>query len=413
MTKRDAKDEKKAPKLRFKGFTDDWEQVKFGKITSKYKTRNKDGEQLRSFSVSNIYGFIPQEEQFENGGIALNADKKNSIIVTPNSFAYNPARINVGSIGYYNGNENVLVSSLYEVFKLHKEYDPNYLWFWLKSNHFNWWIHRLQEGSVRSYFYYDKFSEIKERMPSLPEQMKIGQLLKSLDHTITLHEEKQKQLEQLKKALLQKMFVDKTGYPELRFNSFNKPWEQVKLGAIYRKIRNAFVGTATPFYVSKGHFYLESNNVKEGKINTDSQKFINDTFYIKQRNKWLHTGDIVMVQSGDVGQSAVIPPELNNSAAHALIMFQEPKMNVDPRFLNVQFQGTRSKKQIGNITKGNTIKHILASDMQKFVVLFPDIEEQQSIGQLFQILDHIITLHTKKIEELKQLKQALLQQMFI
>lgn len=139
MTKRDAKDEKKAPKLRFKGFTDDWEQVKFGKITSKYKTRNKDGEQLRSFSVSNIYGFIPQEEQFENGGIALNADKKNSIIVTPNSFAYNPARINVGSIGYYNGNENVLVSSLYEVFKLHKEYDPNYLWFWLKSNHFNWW----------------------------------------------------------------------------------------------------------------------------------------------------------------------------------------------------------------------------------------------------------------------------------
>ena len=195
------------PKVRFKGFSEPWEQVKFGKITSKYKTRNKDGEELRSFSVSNIYGFIPQEEQFENGGIALNADKKNSIIVTPNSFAYNPARINVGSIGYYNGNENVLVSSLYEVFKLHKEYDPNYLWFWLKSNHFNWWIHRLQEGSVRSYFYYDKFSEIKERMPSLPEQMKIGQLLKSLDHTITLHAKKIESLKQLKQALLQQMFI--------------------------------------------------------------------------------------------------------------------------------------------------------------------------------------------------------------
>lgn len=195
------------PKVRFKGFSEPWEQVKFGKITSKYKTRNKDGEELRSFSVSNIYGFIPQEEQFENGGIALNADKKNSIIVTPNSFAYNPARINVGSIGYYNGNENVLVSSLYEVFKLHKEYDPNYLWFWLKSNHFNWWIHRLQEGSVRSYFYYDKFSEIKERMPSLPEQMKIGQLLKSLDHTITLHDQKIEDLKQLKQALLQQMFI--------------------------------------------------------------------------------------------------------------------------------------------------------------------------------------------------------------
>ena len=84
--------------------------------------------------------------------------------------------------------------------------------------------------------------------------------------------------------------------PELRFKGFLDAWEQRKLENIFGKIRNAFVGTATPYYVENGHFYLESNNVKDGKINRNSEIFINDEFYEKQRDKWLHTHDLVMVQ---------------------------------------------------------------------------------------------------------------------
>ena len=89
---------------------------------------------------------------------------------------------------------------------------------------------------------------------------------------------------------------------------------------------------ATPYYAEQGHFYLESNNVKDGQINHNSEIFINDEFYEKQKDKWLHTGDMVMVQSGHVGHAAVIPEELDNTAAHALIMFRNPKEKIEPYF---------------------------------------------------------------------------------
>lgn len=124
------------------------------------------------------------------------------------------------------------------------------------------------------------------------------------------------------------MKEEKRKAPKLRFPGFTDDWEQRKLSDIYQNIGNAFVGTATPYYVESGHFYLESNNVKDGQINHNTEIFINDEFYQRQKDKWLHTGDMVMVQSGHVGHAAVIPEELDNTAAHALIMFRNPKVYV-------------------------------------------------------------------------------------
>ncbi|MCI6285787.1 restriction endonuclease subunit S [Acidaminococcus fermentans] len=200
--------------------------------------------------------------------------------------------------------------------------------------------------------------------------------------------------------------------PAVRFTGFTGDWEQRKLGDIYKDIGNAFVGTATPYYVDNGHFYLESNNVKDGQINYNSEVFINNEFYERQKSKWLHTGDIVMVQSGHVGHSAVIPEELNNLAAHALIMFRHPKVEINPYFLNYQYQTCGAKKKIENITKGNTIKHILASDMQKFEVLIPSIDEQKKIGAFLQSIDSLFILHQRKYEMLKKIKKSFLEKMF-
>ena len=194
--------------------------------------------------------------------------------------------------------------------------------------------------------------------------------------------------------------------------SYAITWEQRKLSDIYQNVGNAFVGTATPYYVENGHFYLESNNIKEGLINHNTEIFINDEFYEKQRDKWLHTGDIVMVQSGHVGHAAVIPEELNNTAAHALIMFRNPKEKIEPYFLNYQYQTLKSKKKIDNITVGNTIKHILASDMQEFVVDFTSYEEQSEIAAYLKKLDNLITLHQRKYDKLVNVKKAMLEKMF-
>ena len=200
--------------------------------------------------------------------------------------------------------------------------------------------------------------------------------------------------------------------PKIRFKGYADTWEQRKLSDVYLNIGNAFVGTATPYYVENGHFYLESNNVKDGQINHNTEIFINDEFYEKQKDKWLHTGDMVMVQSGHVGHAAVIPEELDNTAAHALIMFRNPKMQIEPYFLNYQYQTLKVKKKIDNITTGNTIKHILASDMQEFIVDIASYDEQKKIARYFQNLDNLITLHQRKCEEIKTLKKFMLQKMF-
>ncbi len=184
--------------------------------------------------------------------------------------------------------------------------------------------------------------------------------------------------------------------PKIRFKGYTEDWEQRKFGEVYQKIRNAFVGTATPYYVKDGHFYLESNNVKDGQINRNSEIFINDEFYEKQKDNWVHTNDIVMVQSGHVGHTAVIPENLNNTAAHALIIITNPSEEICPHFVNYQFQAPGAKMGIDNITTGNTIKHILASEMKKFDIQVPSYEEQRCISKFLLHLDHIITLHQRK-----------------
>ena len=176
------------PEIRFKGFTDPWEQRKFSDITFPAGEKNRDNLPLESYSITNEHGFIPQDEKFENGGTMREADKRMYYIVSPNSFAYNPARINVGSIGYQNTGKDVIISSLYEVFKTSDDVDDRLLWHWFKSPDFQKLIFQLQEGGVRLYFYYDKLCMGTVSLPSLEEQRKIGQFFDSLDTLITLHQ---------------------------------------------------------------------------------------------------------------------------------------------------------------------------------------------------------------------------------
>ena len=201
------KNGKHIPEIRFKGFTDAWEQRKFSEITYLSGIKNKENKPYESYSISNEFGFIPQNEQFENGGTMKTADKSMYYIVTQNSFAYNPARINVGSIGYYDKPDNVIVSSLYEVFKTTEIVNDKFLWHWFKSNQFNHLIEKYQEGGVRLYFYYDKLCKGTIELPTIDEQNKISNLLESLDLYITLHQCKLERLQEVKKGLLQKMFV--------------------------------------------------------------------------------------------------------------------------------------------------------------------------------------------------------------
>ena len=305
--------------------------------------------------------------------------------------------------------ERGVISYFYPVFSFSEEVCHEYMLYLLNFSIYRR-MYPYAEGTAQQVLSLKKLGQLKYSLPLVAEQKKIAKILSTQDKAIELQGRKIEELKRFKKGCLEKMFPRKgQKVPEKRFPSFTDDWEQRKLGSIYEAIGNAFVGTATPYYVENGHFYLESNNIKDGQINHNTEVFINDEFYEKQKDKWLHTGDMVMVQSGHVGHAAVIPEELDNSAAHALIMFRHPKIEIEPYFLNYQYQTLKSKKKIENITTGNTIKHILASDMQQFEVDMPKLEERKKIAEYFRGLDRLIALHQCKLEEMKRQKKALMQ----
>lgn len=406
----------KKPNIRFAGFEDDWEQRKLGEWGNFYYGKScpkwsvtedatipciRYGELYTKFGakIDKVYSYtnMPIEDLRFSKGTEVLIPR-----VGENPMDYNHCTwlsmpdVAIGEmISVFNTDNNPLFTATMFNATLQKEFAM-----------------RVEGGSITN-LYFEKLKNIEVLFPSNDEQEKIATYFDTLDYLITLHQRKCDELKKVKKFMLQKMFPKKgEKNPEIRFDGFTNDWEQRKLGEIYGSIGNAFVGTATPYYVEQGHFYLESNNVKDGQINHNSEIFINDEFYEKQKDKWLHTGDMVMVQSGHVGHAAVIPEELDNTAAHALIMFRNPKEKIEPYFFNYEYQTNKTKKKIENITTGNTIKHILASDMQKFVVDVPKYEEQKVIADYFTNLDHLITLHQRKCEELKNVKKYMLQNMF-
>ena len=367
---------------------------------------------IETISISAGIGFVNQAEKF--GRELSGKQYEQYIVLHKGDFSYNKGNSNIypqGCIYRLNNRTEAAVPNVFESFRVSVG-NPDYYEQLFLSGFLNRQLYSKINRGVRDNGLLNlkgkDFYSCEVPYPPLAEQERIAEILIQCDHVIELKEQKLDELKQLKKEFLRKMFPAKgCDTPEIRFPGFTGAWEQRKLGEIYGLIGNAFVGTATPYYVEQGHFYLESNNVKDGQINHNSEIFINDEFYEKQKDKWLHTGDMVMVQSGHVGHAAVIPEVLDNTAAHALIMFRNPKEKIESYFLNFEYQTNKSKKKIENITTGNTIKHILASDMQEFEVDVPKYEEQKAIAEYFANLDNLITLHQRELEETKKYKKTL------
>ena len=399
---------RKKPQIRFAGYTDDWEQRKLGEYVSitsgEAPSKFEEGTELYvkvdDLNYNDKYVVDTQNKVAEHS--TVKRVTKGSVVFPKRGAAIMTNKVRIMGIDSYMDTNMMALTS--------EKLDSEFLYNIISKEG----LYKIADTSTIPQINNKHIEPYEVTIPSLDEQRRIGAYFRSLDHLITLHQRKYNKLVDVKKSMLEKMFP-KNGEkkPEIRFGGFTDDWEQRKLSEIYASIGNAFVGTATPYYVEQGHFYLESNNIKDGQINHNSEVFINDEFYERQKEKWLHTGDMVMVQSGHVGHAAVIPEELDNSAAHALIMFREPKEKIEPYFLNYQYQTNKIKKKIDGITTGNTIKHILASDMQEFVVDLPDYNEQKQIGDYFRNLDNLITLHQREVEKLKNNKKSMLEKMFI
>lgn len=390
-----------------------WRYARLGDIAEELTETAGNGT-YETVSISAGVGFVNQAEKF--GKEMSGKQYEKYIVLHKGDFSYNKGNSNrypQGCIYRLNDRETAAVPNVFESFRIvdgcPEYYEQLFIGGFLNRQLYRLINHGVRDDGLLNLTGKDFYSCLLP-VPPIEEQNKIVSILKASDRAIDLYRSKENQYQDLKKACMSLLFPKPDSLiPELRFSGFTDDWEQCKLSDIYKDIGNAFVGTATPYYVEEGHFYLESNNIKDGQINHNTEVFINDEFYEKQKDKWLHTGDMVMVQSGHVGHTAVIPEELDCSAAHALIMFRNPKVEIEPYFLNYQFQTIKAKKKIENITTGNTIKHILASEMQEFVVDVTSYGEQEKIATFFRDLDYLITLHQRMAEEYQSAKAAMAQ----
>ncbi|WP_418687159.1 restriction endonuclease subunit S [Adlercreutzia sp.] len=375
------------PALRFEGFSDPWEQRTFDEFVYASGSRNADNLDLESHSVSNTSGFVPQSEQFENGGTMAEADKTAYWIVEPGSFAYNPARINVGSIGYLATRENVIVSSLYEVFRSDETCDDRFLWHWLKSALFAKQIEALQEGGVRLYFFFDKLLKSEITMPSIREQSIIGSLFDRLDSLIALHQRKHEKLKTVKQSLLEKMFPKEgEDVPEIRFEGFTDPWEQRRLGEVvdvrsgrdYKHLKPGLI----PVYGTGGlmTYVNEALSKNEDAIGIGRKGTIDQPYKLYAPFWTVDT-----------------------------LFYAIPKIGIDIEFalscfLRINWKAKDESTGLPSLSK---------SAINDTRILLPDAREQSRIGTLFSKLDSLIALHQRELDILKNLKQALLEKMFV
>ena len=399
------------PAIRFKGFTDAWEQRKFSDITFPAGEKNKENLPLESYSITNESGFVPQDEKFENGGTMREADKRMYYIVSPNSFAYNPARINVGSIGYQDTGKSVIVSSLYEVFKTSDDVDDRLLWHWFKSPDFQKLIMQLQEGGVRLYFYYDKLCMGQVPLPSLEEQRKIGKLFDTLDHLTTLHQRKYDKLQVLKKAMLEKMFPKNgSSVPEIRFKGFTDAWEQRKLGEVVKEVtRNDPTSEAPIMMITANNGFIEqSERYAFDNAGESLKKYIllqkGELAYNHGASKLRPFGSCFALTTAE---SARIPFVYHCFSAE----------NQNAEFLSIELNGSEVESQLRKIVSSGArmdgLLNISFDEYSTVTVLLPDIKEQEHIADFFRNLDHLITLHQRELEKLQNIKKSMLEKMFV
>ena len=344
------------------------------------------------------------------------ADKTSYWIVEPKSFAYNPARINVGSIGYQSTSGNVIVSSLYEVFQTDKTCDDRFLWHWFKTRLFTQQIEMLQEGGVRLYFFFDKLLKSEISMPSVAEQKLIGEQFDRLDSLITLHQRKHDKLVQLKKSMLDKMFP-KPGEtePEIRFAGFTDPWEQRKLGELLL-FQNGFNGSSESF--GSGIPLISVMDVLDDEFITHETVRGKARLNCEEASRYcVEYGDVLFQRSSenqeDAGTSNVYLDQHVSSAFGGFVIRGKKVGEYNPIFIKYLLGSSFIREQITHRAQGAQHINVSQDTLADVVLLIPSMREQEAVGLVFLHLDNLITLHQRKLELLRNTKKSLLERMFV
>ena len=412
-----SKEKRRVPKLRFPGFTEDWEQRKLNEFLSVSNLKNTENKYNKKnvLSVSGDYGIVNQIE-FQGRSFA-GASVSNYGVVEKGDIVYtkSPLKLNPYGIIKTNRINNGIVSTLYAIYKTKENCDSKFIehYFNLDSR-LNQYLKPLVNKGAKNDMKVSSENALVGEIcfPQITEQAMIADLLDRLDIYITLHQRKLDNLKLKKKALLQKLFP-KNGerYPELRFPGFTDAWEQRKLDDIAKiKTGGGTPKTANPEYWSGNIPWIQSSDLVEGDIvHVNINKFINNNALKNSAAKLISRDSIALVTRVGVGKVAVINQEFTTSQDFLSLSDFDGS---DIKFLAYQLY--RLMQENAKVLQGTSIKGITKTELIEQSISIPSSgQEQNLISNVLSKIDSIITLHQRKLDHLQLQKKALLQQMFV
>lgn len=398
-----SKEKRRVPKLRFPGFTEDWEQRKADYIFK--SVTDKGYPELPVLSASQELGMVYRDQN----GIDIQHDKKNETSykrVLPGQFVIH-LRSFQGGFAY--SEIEGITSPAYTVMSF-KNSSEQYGLFWKHVFKSKTFIKRLETITYgirdgRSISFSD-FKSLLLQYPSFSEQKLIGDSIAVIERGITLHQRKLDNLKLKKKALLQKLFP-KNGerYPELRFPGFTDAWEQRKFGEIYERAgqkNDLTYGIDKIISVANMYFKKDVTVGSEEYLKTYNVFKLGDIAFEGHTNKEYRYGRFVENTIGDGIVSHifdVFTPKINLD-----INFWKDLIKYEPIMGPILRRCTKASRMMSNLTT----KEFLEEQ-----ILCPTLEEQKLIGEFIVSLDKNITLHQRKLDHLQLQKKALLQQMFV
>jgi type I restriction enzyme S subunit len=417
------KEEKKVPQLRFPKFKGDWEQRKLSDITLKIgsgKTPSggknayvDDGIPLiRSQNINNdrvdLEDIVFIDEETDNS-------MENSRVFT-DDVLLNITGASIGRSAVYRGKDKANVNQHVCIIRPTKDFDSDFIQLNLASNFGQKQIDASQAGGGREGLNFQEIGKMSFMFPSNQEQMKIGVYFNHIDYLITLHQRKLEKIRELKKGMLQKMFP-KNGkkVPEIRFKGFTDDWEQRKFLDCY-KMSSGYAFKMRD-YCDSGIGLINGESIQHGIINDDNLNYLPESFIQQYPDFILKEGDIVVglnrpITNGNL-KIARIPNKYNDSLLYQRAGKIVYKGNCDKDFTYILLSKEILKYTLVEAV-GSDQPFISTSKLDKWQMMIPsDIEEQKKIGDYFRNLDHLITLHQRKLEKIKELKKGLLQQMFV
>ena len=404
------------PKIRFKGFTKDWEQRKLGDMGSTYtglsgKTKEDFGHGDAKFITymnvfSNPVANLDMTESVEIDS-KQNCVKAGDVFFTTSSET--PEEVGMSSVMPENA-DNIYLNSFCFGYRPTEKFDLNYLAYVLRTESFRKEMTFLAQGISRYNISKNKVMEVEIPIPSLDEQSRVGQYFKNLDTLITLHQRKCEQTKKLKKYMLQKMFPQNGAkVPEIRFDGFTYDWEQRKLGEIATETYGGGTPKTSNEEFGKGDIpWIQSSDlIDECLFDVRPRKCISQEAVSKSATKLVPQNSIAIVTRVGVGKLAFMP----FSYATSQDFLSLSGLKIDPEF--TVYALYKMMQSVSNEVQGTSIKGVTKDELLAKKIIFPSCNEQKKIGAYLHSLDNLITLHQRKCDELKKMKKYMLQNMFI